>query len=124
MTFIDLLRMCCFHDSYLEKIEFDSDQKTLSMTIHFCNWMQSCYQPGMEELTIIQLVFNNVKSFECDSPEKIDWKYSISDASPLLNPVYGNGIEFLLIDDDTGIPEWIRIYAQDVEFIELSPDRD
>lgn len=124
MTFIDLLRKCCFHDSYLEKIEFDSDRKTLAITIHFCNWMQSYYQPDMEELTIIQLVFNNVKSFECDSPEKKDWNYSISDSSPLLNPVYGNGIEFLLIDDNTGIPEWIRIYAQDVEFIELGPDRD
>ncbi|MBR0236535.1 MAG: hypothetical protein IJQ39_00445 [Thermoguttaceae bacterium] len=124
MKLNDFAERYYFHDSYPQKIEFDSIKKTLTITIHFCNWMQDYYQSSMEELILVDLIFHDVKLFECNNPEKFDWKYTIFKTETIVNPLYDNGIEFVLFHDDSGEMSVIRIFAQDVEFVELGPNND
>ncbi len=124
MKLQELVERYCFHDSYLKSVQFDSFKKTLTISIHFCNWMQSYYQASMEKLILINLIFSNINYFECDSPEKYDWRYTIFDLTSTSDPSYGDGIEIVLFHDDSGEMSIIRIFAQDVEFVELGPDND
>ena len=124
MKLNDFAERYYFHDSFPQKIEFDSIKKTLTITIHFCNWMQDYYHASMEKLILINLIFSNVQLLECDNPEKYDDCYTFFDATLISNPLYGSGIEFVLFHDDTGEMSLIRIFAQDVEFVELGPDKD
>lgn len=123
MKLQELIERYCFHDSYPKSIRFDSIKKSLKITIHFCNWMQSYYQSNMEELILIDLIFNNVQLFECDNHEKYDC-YTFFNAKLISNPLYGAGIEFVLFHDDSGEMNVIRIFAQNVELVELGPDTD
>ena len=124
MKLQELVERYCFHDSYLKSVQFDSFKKTLTISIHFCNWMQSYYQASMEKLILINLIFSNINYFECDSPEKYDWRYTIDDITSISDSSYGDGVKIALIHDNTGEMDFIRIFAQDVEFVDLGPDKD
>lgn len=124
MKLSELVERYCFHDSYLKSVHFDSFKKSLTISIHFCNWMQSYYQASMEKLILINLIFSNIKYFECDSPEKYDWRYTIFDMTSTSDPSYGDGIKIVMFHDDTGEMSLIHIFAQDVEFVDLGVDED
>ena len=124
MKLSELVERYCFHDSYLKSVHFDSFKKTLTISIHFCNWMQSYYQASMEESLLINLIFSNINYFECNSPEKYDWHYTMDDITSTFDPSYGDGVKIALIHDNTGEMDFIRIFAQDVEFVDLGVDDD
>ena len=124
MKLQELIERYCFHDSYPKSVQFDSFKKSLKISIHFCNWMQSYYQSNMEESILIDLIFNNAQLIDCENPEKYDEFYTFFNAKLISNPLFGEGIEFTLFHDDTGEMDFIRVFAQDVEFVELGPDAD
>lgn len=51
-----------FHDSLLEDVFYDSDNKKVLLKIDFCNWKQEWYNECEEETSIISIVFNNVSN--------------------------------------------------------------
>ena len=55
-----------FHDSSIEKVEFDADKKILKLTIEFCFWMQEWYDKSEPKNGLILVTFENVSRFEYD----------------------------------------------------------
>lgn len=54
------------HDSSIEKIDFDAENKTLTLTIEFCFWMQNWYDKTTPKNGLIAVTFENVSLFEYD----------------------------------------------------------
>ena len=66
MTLTELREKYYFHDSSLEKIEYDAAGKTLALTIEFCFWMQNWYDKTTPTNGVIRLTFEGVSLFEYD----------------------------------------------------------
>ena len=58
-----------FHDSSIDKIEYDAENKKLTLTIDFCFWMQNWYEKGKPENGYIAVTFENVSLFEYEQHE-------------------------------------------------------
>jgi len=57
------------HDSSLEKVEFDAENKKLTLTIDLCFWMQLWYEQGKPENGYIAVTFENVSFYEYEDHE-------------------------------------------------------
>ena len=69
MTITEFEEKYYLHDSMIEKVEFDAENKKLTLTIDFCFWMQLWY--NAEELPngYIAVTFENVSFYEYEDHE-------------------------------------------------------
>lgn len=63
MTLKELDDTFDFHDSSIQKIISDKENKRLIMLIDFCYWMQKDFIEGSIENGIISLTFENVSNY-------------------------------------------------------------
>lgn len=64
MKMIDFFNNYEFHDSLLNKIDFNKEKKTLSMNIELCNYEQKNYKEDDEETSIVDVVFSGCESYD------------------------------------------------------------
>jgi hypothetical protein len=136
MKLHDLVAIHYFHDCSLNDVQYDPEQRRLEISLDFCKWMQDYFVEGMPELIAVKLVFTNVSRYFDDELGQINWQFEILDGDPILDesgaPVIddeGNmGVSFFV---DRGFeensrsisnrPSIIKVFAQDVEFIDMGP---
>ena len=66
MTLQEFRGQYYLHDSSIEKIAFDAENKTLTLTIEFCFWMQNWYDKTTPKNGLIAVTFEDVSIFEYD----------------------------------------------------------
>ena len=54
MTITEFAKKYYLHDSTIDKIEYDAENKKLTLKIDFCFWMQLWYEQGKPETVILQ----------------------------------------------------------------------
>ncbi len=111
MNKIEHLRKFDFHDSLLESISYDNDNKKIFLKIDFCNWKQEWYNESDEETSMISIVFNNasnlsIPNFSLNSDEIIEFDI-LSD----------NSVKMVVFNDIDNTSYEIIIRAQTVEII-------
>ncbi|MDO4584304.1 MAG: hypothetical protein Q4D62_09400 [Planctomycetia bacterium] len=117
MELNELLEKYDFHDSGLERIQYDSAERRAEMEVEFCNWMQDYFQKGMVKQPIVSLVFTEVSEMKYAGLEQYDEGNVILQASLIKNPSNQEGVEFLVYNDETNQLKHIRIFAEEVEFV-------
>ena len=129
MKLHDLVTIHYFHDSSLNDVQYDPEQRRLEISLVFCNWMQDYFVEGMPELIAVKLVFTNVSRYFDDELGQINEDFGFLDGNPILDdsgaPVIddaGNvGVCFIIDRGFSERPSFVEIYAQDVEFIDMGP---
>ena len=107
MTITEFEEKYYLHDSTIEKIDYDANNKRLTLTIDFCFWMQIWYDKETPENGLISVTFDNVSYYV----------YENYDPSKLFSD-YTPEILQTKIDDD-GI---LNIYT--FEFVRYEPGED
>lgn len=69
MTITEFAKKYYLHDSSIDKVEFDAENKKLTLTIDFCFWMQLWYEQGKPENGYIAVTFENVSFYEYEDHE-------------------------------------------------------
>ena len=123
MTLQEFRGQYYLHDSSIEKIAFDAENKTLTLTIEFCFWMQNWYDKTTPKNGLIAVTFEDVSLFEYDDDiaDKIfsDIDSEIRDAELDAD---GN-LEFFSVEYDYNSDDdiyWLlKINAANVEVTEL-----
>ena len=64
MKIKSLLEKYSFHDSTIEKINYNSIENVLTITIDFCYWMQNDFVDGNKENGLVDLVFSDVYEYD------------------------------------------------------------
>ena len=129
MKLHDLVKIHYFHDSSLNDVQYDPEQRRIEISVVFCNWMQDYFVEGMPELIAVKLVFTNVSRYFDDELGQINEDFGFLDGDPILDesgaPVIddaGNtGVCFIIDRGFSERPSFVEIYAQDVEFIDMGP---
>ena len=67
MTLYELREKHYFHESSIEKIDFDTDKKVIKFKISFCFWIQPWYDKSEPSNGLIQLIFEDISLFEYDA---------------------------------------------------------
>ena len=117
MKLEELASKYCFHDSLLESVDYNEQEKTASFEVDFCNWAQDGYSDDMPETTMIRLCFKGVEFINnhCVYIESS----GISDCR-IINSGNGIALEFVVLRDypsgDGGV-DLIQIAADSVEFV-------
>ena len=124
MTIKDFAEKYNLHDSGIEKIIYDAENKKIILTIEFCFWMQNWYIETEPSNGKISATFENVTLFEYD--ENISDKiFSDELDNEILNAKLENEILFLNVRETVNyqpIQEIfynLRIKAENVEVTEL-----
>ncbi len=55
------------HDSFIETIEYNEEEKIITAVIHFAFWMQNNYVAGTPETGLIKVMFTGVKKYICEN---------------------------------------------------------
>ena len=78
MTITEFEEKYYLHDSTIDKIEYDAENKTLRLEIDFCFWMQIWYEQGTPENGLIAVTFENVSFYEYEDydPSKLFSDYT------------------------------------------------
>ncbi len=136
MKLHDLVAIHYFHDCGLNDVQYDPEQRRLEISLDFCKWMQDYFVEGMPDVIAVKLVFTDVSQYFDDELGQINWQFEILDGDSILDesgaPVIddeGNmGVSFFV---DRGFeensrsiskrPSIIKVFAQDVEFIDMGP---
>ena len=63
LTLIEFKKRYYLHDSSIEKIDYDADNKILTLTIDFCFWMQEWYDETLPKNGLISVTFENVSRY-------------------------------------------------------------
>ena len=112
MTLTEFLEKYYLHDSTVEEVDYDLKNKTVTLTIGFCFWMQDWYQEGEPESGTITAIFHNVTKYSCEGGNP---------AAPLagiLTAKLRNGdLVLAIMDDETGICFEMTIAAESVEVV-------
>lgn len=124
MTVTEFEEKYYLHDSTIDKIEYDAENKKLTLTIDFCFWMQLWYEQGKPENGYIAVTFENVSFYEYEDydPSKL-----FSDLTPeiLDTKVEEDGtlvlftFEFVRYEPGEDIYPIMRIRAENVTVEEL-----
>ena len=112
------------HDSSIDKIEYDAENKKLTLTIDFCFWMQLWYEQGNPENGYIAVTFENVSFYEYEdydpsklfsdfTPEILDAK--VEDDGTLVLFTF----EFVRYEPGEDLYPIMRIRAENVTVEEL-----
>ena len=64
MKIKSLLEKYSFHDSTIERINYNSIKNVLTITIDFCYWMQIDFVNGNKENGLVDLVFSDVYEYD------------------------------------------------------------
>ena len=72
MTLKDFHEKYLLHDSSILSMTHHEQEQTLQISMDFCNWMQYWYDEKEPEVTQINLSFNGVSRFECESKDVED----------------------------------------------------
>lgn len=124
MTITEFEEKYYLHDSTIDKIEYDAENKKLTLTIDFCFWMQLWYEKGKPENGYIAVIFENVSFYEYEDydPSKL-----FSDLTPeiLDTNVEDDGtlvlftFEFVRYEPGEDLYPIMRIRAENVTVEEL-----
>lgn len=66
MTITAFVEKYYLHDSSIEKVDFDADNKILTLTIEFRFWWQPWYKKGEPSNGLIRVTFTEVSIFSYD----------------------------------------------------------
>jgi|GEM_PF-2076529 len=125
MTLQEFRAKYYLHDSSIEKMDFDAENKTLTMKIDFCFWMQLWYKKLEPTNGFIRVTFEDVSLFEYDYDisERIfsdELDSEIRDAEldddGCLNFFF---VEYSFYSDSDDIYWLLKIDAANVEVTEL-----
>ena len=64
MTISDFIEKYYLHDSGLDEIIVDQENRTVRLLVDLCNWMQDDYVEGEPEIKPIEIVFSGVSKCE------------------------------------------------------------
>ena len=126
MTLYELREKYYFHDSNIEKVDFDADKKILTLEIEFCFWWQPWHEKNKPSNGLIRLTFEEVSLFEYDD-DIADRIFSDELDSEILKGELdeeGNLVFFSVetpdfSNDDEDIYWQLKINAANVEVEEL-----
>ncbi len=107
MTVAEFEEKYYLHDSSIDKIEYDAENRTLRLEIDFCFWMQNWYNKGELPNGFIAVNFSNVTFYE----------YEDYDPSKLFSDYTPEILETEIADDGTLI-----LYT--FEFVRYEPGED
>ncbi len=85
MKLHDLVEIHYFHDSSLNDVQYDPEQRRLEISLDFCNWMQDYFVEGMPELIAVKLIFTNVSRYFDDELGKINEDFGFLNGEPILD---------------------------------------
>ena len=125
MTLHELMEKYYFHDSSIEKIDFDADKKVLKLEISFCFWMQKWYDKNEPSNGLIRLTFEDVSLFEYDDDiaarifSDIDSEILKGELDEIGNLVFFSVETPDFSNDDEDIYWLLKINAANVEVEEL-----
>lgn len=60
LTIAEFQERYYLHDSTIENIRYDAENKKLTLTIDFCFWMQEWYEPGKDLYPIMKIKADSV----------------------------------------------------------------
>ena len=124
MTLQEFREKHYLHDSSIEKIEYDAENKTLTMKIEFCFWMQNWYDKTTPKNGLIAVTFEDVSLFEYDDDiaDRIFSDELDSEIRDAELDADGN-LEFFSVEYDCNSDDdiyWLlKINAANVEVTEL-----
>lgn len=102
------------HDSFIESLNYDTTNATLTLIINFALWMQKDYVEGEEETGQIEVVFRNVASYECNGGDPA------GDFVGILNAVADDSrLTISLLDDENDDYIEMRISSSAVDVRKL-----
>ena len=124
MTITEFEEKYYLHDSTIEKIDYDANNKRLTLTIDFCFWMQLWYDKETPENGLISVTFDNVSYYVYENydPSKL-----FSDYTPeiLQTKIDENGMfimltfEFVRYEPGEDLYPVMKIKADNVTVIDL-----
>lgn len=83
------------HDSFIESLNYDTSNATLTLVINFAFWMQKDFVEGDEENGLIEVTFRNVENYACEGGDPA------GDFVGILNAVVDEDkIVISLLDDE------------------------
>ena len=126
MTLYELREKYYFHDSSIQKVDFDADKKVLTLEIEFCFWWQPWYNKSEPTNGLIRLTFEDVSLFEYDDDIADRIFFDELDSEILKGELDAEGnLVFFSVetpdfsDDDEDIYWLLKINAANVEVEEL-----
>ena len=125
MTLQEFRGQYYLHDSSIEKIAFDAENKTLTLTIEFCFWMQNWYDKTTPKNGLIAVTFEDVSIFEYDDDiaDKIFSDELDSEIRDAELDADGNleffSVKYSFNSDSDDIYWLLKINAANVEVTEL-----
>ena len=126
MTLYELREKYYFHDSSIEKVDFDAEKKVLTLEIFFCFWWQPWYKKFEPSNGLIRLTFEDVSRFEYDDDiaakifsDKLDSEILVGELDAEGNLVFFFVETPNFSNDDEDIYWQLKINAANVEVEEL-----
>ena len=125
MTTKDFMEKYYLHDSSIDKIEYDEENRKLTLTINFCFWMQRWYDENHAPNGLISVTFENVAhySYEDYDPSKLFSDYTpdilhteIDEDSKLILYTF----EFVRYEPGEDLYPVMKIKADNVTVIDLN----
>ena len=111
------------HDSTIDKIEYDAENKTLRLEIDFCFLMQIWYEQGTPENGLIAVTFENVSFYEYEDydPSKLfsDYTPEILDTEIENDMLILYTFEFVRYEPGEDLYPIMRIKAENVTVEEI-----
>ena len=125
MTIAEFEKKYYLHDSSIDKIDYDAENRTLRLEIDFCFWMQNWYNEGEPSNGKIAVNFDNVTFYEYEDydPSKLFsdftpeiWHTEITDDGTLILYTF----EFVRYEPGEDLYPIMRIKAESVTVTEIS----
>lgn len=111
------------HDSNITKIDYDAENKTLTLEIEFCFWMQEWFIDGELKNGLISVTFENVSfySYEGYEPEKLfsDYDPEILQTEIADDMLIIYTFEFVHYEPGEDIYPIMKIKSENVEVSEI-----
>ena len=112
MTLNEFNEKYYLHDSYIQRVEYDLSNRTVTLDMMFSFWMQDFYKEGDAKQGTMKVVFRNVSKYNCDEGNP---------AAPLAGilaaKLKDNELILAIMDDETGICFEMTIAAESVEVV-------
>lgn len=124
MKLSELFKHCSFHDDTLKNIRYNRETKTAEFEIVFSNYEMESFTGRNEEVLIIKLVFTGVSFLDCFRyVKRNDYEDYFFSTDLIHNKKNEEGFSFYMLNE-IYVPDgyYIRVFAQDVEFIVLGVD--
>ncbi len=126
MKLSELVEHCSFHDDTLKDIRYNPETKTAEFEIVFSNYEMESFTGRKEEILIIKLVFTDVSFLDCSHyVKRTDYEDYVFSTDLIHNKKIEEGLSFYMLNE-IYVPDgyYIRVFAQDVEFIVLGVDEE